>query len=65
MPNLDSKKRETILVSAFINGILNQKLSIALKTFSPPTLDEAYRLIKTELKCFSNNDEYNSGNVRI
>lgn len=53
----DPTERERLLVSAFVNGLLDSNLVIALKAMSPKTLDDAHKLIKNEVKNSRNNNE--------
>lgn len=41
-------ERERLLVSAFVNGLIDKNLTIALKAMSPNSLEIAYKMIKYE-----------------
>ena len=55
-------EREGMLVNAFINGLRNNNLALALRVKPPRTLDDAFKITKKELV----NSEYSSNtSVRI
>ena len=49
---------ENILVSCFINGLCDKKLSEALKYLKPTTINEAYKLVKKEKESFEFKEEF-------
>ena len=53
----DSNEREKLLVDAFLNGIMNKNLSIALTSLKPKTLDDAFKLAKKENNYSEENKE--------
>lgn len=48
LKNLSVTEREKQLVIAFTEGILNEKISIAVKALQPKNLEAAYKLVKEE-----------------
>lgn len=54
-----AEDRESMLVNAFINGLINQNLAVALRARSPKTLDEAFKLIKQDESNFNQNNDSN------
>jgi len=48
MKKCTNVERENLMVIAFIDGILNQKIAVAVKALQPKDLDAAYKLVKKE-----------------
>jgi len=46
--NMNSDQREKLMTVAFIEGLLNQKVAVAVKALNPSNLDNAYSLVKKE-----------------
>ena len=53
----DPNEREKLLVDAFLNGLMNKNLSIALTSLNPKTLDDAFKLAKKENNYSEENKE--------
>jgi hypothetical protein len=49
-PNESSAKKEECLVKAFLHGLINRNVALAIKASQPHSLDEACKLVKKELK---------------
>jgi hypothetical protein len=50
---IDSANKETFLVTAFLNGLLDRKSALAIEALKPAKLDDAFELAKKEVKCHS------------
>ena len=53
---VDAKNKENCLVTAFINGLLQKDVALALQALKPASLEEAYKLAKKENKYCREND---------
>lgn len=47
--NCDTAKRESHMIAAFINGLYNKRVAVAVKTLKPQTLEECFNMVKREV----------------
>ena len=58
-------EREKVLVKAFINGLRNKNVAKALETANPSDLDDAFSLVKSELKKVDTRHDYEKCNIVV
>ena len=56
MKKLDTVEREKQMVIAFVDGIISQKVAVAVKALQPKDLETAYKLVKKEEICHKQTD---------
>ena len=56
MKKLNTAEREKQMVIAFVDGIISQKIAVAVKALQPKDLETDYKLVKKEEFCRKQTD---------